>query len=147
MYQPIPTEPKELEKMFEHYRGIAIIARDTYKAIWEMVRDPDDTEEYDYPAQIVRYVKRLRTIARQSEEAQEEACAMRDPIEITDEQAVVLREIRAGNWIEEDGEAFHAIEPLWHRGYCRIRETRFKVNEGEITILYRFEIDDCPPSP
>lgn len=56
-YQPMPTDPAELKNRFEDFRTISIIARDIYKAIWEIVRDPDDTEEYDYPAQIVRYVK------------------------------------------------------------------------------------------
>lgn len=58
MYQPMPTDPKALENKFEDYRTTAIIARDTYKAIWELVRDPGDVYEYDYPAQIVRYVKK-----------------------------------------------------------------------------------------
>jgi len=70
-----------------------------------------------------------------------------DIFKLTEEQEVLLREMVAGIWIDDDSEAFQIVKPLWHRGHCRIRESRVRNRDGELVVQYHFVLADAPTPP
>lgn len=65
-----------------------------------------------------------------------------DIFKLTEEQEAMLHEMVTGVWIDADSEAFQVVKPLWHRGYCRIRESRVQNRDGALVVQYRFELDE-----